>query len=108
MRDALLMVAGSGILYAGSTTVGKVALEDGATAFLLVLFRGGVMTATTLSAMIWMHPQPLRHCLGVSRSQVRWLLLRGLNGATAVALASAALAYLPVLRHLHGANGMIT
>ena len=95
------MVGASGILYAGSTATAKQAMKYGAPTFQLLFIRGSVMLLVTLLSMLTLHargehPMPVRHWLGVTWSQRRWLLARAVVGTTTVGLNIASLQYLVI------------
>jgi drug/metabolite transporter (DMT)-like permease len=95
-RVSLLLVGGSGLLFAAQSACLKVSLAQGVGALEFVAVRGTIQLLGVLVCLLTLRPLPVKHWLGVSATQRRWLLLRGFVGFLGIALSMAALERLPM------------
>ena len=92
----LLLVGASGVFCAASAAAAKLAMNLGAPPCQVAFVRGCVMFSVMFSVMLGMrasgvHPHPVRHWLGASSYQRRWLLLRTVVSVVTVGLSTASL-----------------
>ena len=99
---ALGMVAMSGVFFAVQGATVKLASDEpGGGTFEMVTVRGMVQAAGVLATNVWLrargeHPLPVRHWLGVSWAQRKWLVLRALVGFAGIGFGFGAIPRTPL------------
>jgi drug/metabolite transporter (DMT)-like permease len=99
---ALGMVAMSGVLFALQGACVKLARDEpGGGTFEMVTARGMVQLVGVLGSNAWLHargehPLPVRHWLGVSWAQRKWLVARALVGFAGIGFGFSAIQRIPL------------